>query len=297
MRVTNYAHMQNWLKSQRKVLERLNRAELSVMSEKALQVPSDNPAGMSRVINLNQQVRKQNNFNTAIQDGLGWLKMEELTMDSVSDALADAKELALTAVNGTITSQESYSLMIIQADELIEYVVSLANTTYGGQYIFSGDTTDIMPFKLNSGGTAVEPYAGGNGALKRQIQEDQSVAVTYRGDELFEDSGVFASLFKLKEGLATQNTDLLQEAIGDLDNSFTKAVEFQGSMGIRINQFESMEEMHTDQIDYLETLITSIEDVDIVQAITDLKSEQTTYAAVLAVGAQIMNVSLLDYLK
>lgn len=297
MRVTNYAHMQNWLKSQNKVLERLTRAEMSVSSEKVLQVPSDNPAGMSRVINLNQQVRKQNNYITAIQDGLGWLKMGELSLDSVTEALSDAKELALIAVNGTITSQESLSLMISQADELIEFVVSLTNTTYGGEYIFSGDTTNVLPFKLNGAGTGVEPYAGGAGSLKRQIQEDQSVSVTFRGDELFEDSGVFDSLFKLKEGLASGDTATLQEAIAELDNSFTKVVEFQGSMGIRINQFESMEEMHTDQIDYLETLITNIEDVDIVQAITDLKSEQVAYQAVLAVGAQISNISLLDYLR
>lgn len=296
MRVTNYAHTQNWLRSHNKVLARLTRAEMSVASEKVIQAPSDNPSGMSRVINLNQQVSKQKNYNIAIQDGLGWLKMAELTMDSVTDALSDAKDLALTAVNGTITSAESLSLMVSQADELIEYVVSLANTTYGGQYIFSGDNTDILPFQIKTDGTGVEDYAGGTGFLKRQIQEDQSVAVTFRGDELFVDSGVFAAMYKLKEGLTTADTTLLQESIAELDHAFTKMVEYQGSMGIRINQFESMEKMHVDQIDYLETLITSIEDVDIVQAITDMKAEQVAYEAVLAVGAQINSISILDYL-
>ncbi|MEL7564389.1 MAG: flagellin [Dehalobacterium sp.] len=295
MRVTNYAYMQNWLKTHNKVLARLTRAEMSVASEKVIQAPSDNPSGMSRVINLNQQVSKQKNYNVAIQDGLGWLKMAELTMGSVADALSDAKNLALTAVNGTTTSAESLSLMISQADELIEHVVSLSNNTYGGQYIFSGDTTDVLPFQLKADGMP-EAYAGGTGTLKRQIQEDQSVAVTFRGDEVFEQSGVFAAMLKLKEGLTNADTALLQESIAELDSAFTKVVEYQGSMGIRINQFESMEKMHVDQIEYLETLITSIEDVDIVQAITDMKAEKVAYEAILAVGVQINSVSILDYL-
>jgi len=68
-------------------------------------------------------------------------------------------------------------------------------------------------------------------------------------------------------------------------------------VGARTNRFMLMEDRINGDIVNLQTLRADVADVDYADAITQLQLKQNVYQAALATGAQIMQVSLVDYMK
>ncbi|MFC1825506.1 flagellin, partial [Thermodesulfobacteriota bacterium] len=120
------------------------------------------------------------------------------------------------------------------------------------------------------------------------------------GEAVFGTSGqaddIFKTLTDLKTALENNDIPGIQSQMDRLDAHFdhiSTKISDSGSKMIRMEikgkVLQDMELANTERL-------SEIEDVDIAEAIMDLKAKELAYQAALASSAKVLNVSLINYL-
>ncbi|MBB3225605.1 flagellar hook-associated protein 3 FlgL [Luteibacter sp. Sphag1AF] len=135
----------------------LSQTQLQISSGKAIQTPSDNPAGAARALDISHASAQNDQYTSNMQSATTRLSVEESTLSSANDILDRIRTLALQANNGTQTD-ESRGSIATEMKQNLQQLVALANTKDSqGEYIFAGSKTLTQPFVTNNG---VVSYTG-----------------------------------------------------------------------------------------------------------------------------------------
>ena len=110
-------------------------------SQKKINRPSDDPGGMSRVMDLQTHLNSLAQYKENIDSATGWLDTANEQLGTISNTITRLSELASQASNGTMTAKQRL-LVATEVRELQEQLVSLANGDYAGNYLFSGGAID-----------------------------------------------------------------------------------------------------------------------------------------------------------
>jgi flagellar hook-associated protein 3 FlgL len=109
--------------------------------------------------------------------------------------------------------------------------------------------------------------------------------------------GIFTTLVDLKQYLSDNDRDGIERSLGrleaDFDNMTSKIVD----TGMKYSRLEVRETITRDVGLSLDQRRSMIEDADIIEAIMNLQGIQTAYQAALASTSQVLNISLVDYLR
>lgn len=142
--------------------QRLDDTMTKLSTGKMISRPSDDPVGTSSALHLRTQLSKQEQYYRNIQNGQGWLTTTETAMSTGNDTLQRVRELAIQGSNDTYTGvQRKY--LGTEVRSLLEETVALANTTYKGEYLFSGTQTQAPPFTLDNGTDTITAAVDANG--------------------------------------------------------------------------------------------------------------------------------------
>lgn len=111
------------------------------------------------------------------------------------------------------------------------------------------------------------------------------------------DTGIFDCLFKLRDALNSGNYTAVSSSVSDVQAKMDQLLQRRVAVGSRTNHFEMLK----DQINDLNTKLTSaqnnLEGADMYKLSIQMSDDQVTYQASLSSAANMMKVSLLDYLK
>ena len=208
-------------------------------------------------------------------------------MRQTQNVLSDAKVLCVQMATATIGSVERYAAGEI-VQNMLEEIVSLANTEVGGRYIFAGSKTDAIPFSQD--GT----YSGDNNDFSIKIGKDVLLEVGSDGEEVF--GGIFNALSVLKNALETNDINGIGASMNSLNDHFdhfTTKISGVGSKMIRMDIRENiLQDLNILNVERL----SKMEDADITDAIINLKSMEIGYQAALASSTKVMNLSLVNYM-
>lgn len=145
MRVTENMKFNTAIASLGSVQGQYNSLLEKMASQKRINRISDDPLGMTMLLNYRQGQAEIEQYQKNIDNSNGWLGMTETKLTSARDLLVQAKELALT--QGTDTaSVETRRIAADNVQQLKEEMLALANSSYGGRYLFAGSRTDVTPF-------------------------------------------------------------------------------------------------------------------------------------------------------
>jgi flagellar hook-associated protein 3 FlgL len=119
------------------------------------------------------------------------------------------------------------------------------------------------------------------------------------GKRLFGDAstGIVPALNDLVTSLRTKNTSGIERAMGALDDHISNVISVRADLGARTNRMISLSEQLESTIINLQSNLGDLRDLDMAKAITDLTNQQNVYQASLAVGAKIIQPSLIDFLR
>jgi flagellar hook-associated protein 3 FlgL len=132
-------------------------------SGKRINRPSDAPVEISTDLKLRSTINGMNQYKRNTNDGLSYLGVVDSTLLNANNIFQKVREQAVLGDNGTNTDQQRSS-MNDEAKQLLYQLVSVSNTTYKGDYVFSGDRIDEPPFKLTRGTASLDILTGnGNG--------------------------------------------------------------------------------------------------------------------------------------
>ncbi len=111
------------------------------------------------------------------------------------------------------------------------------------------------------------------------------------------DRGIFDALFTLRDRLNNNDTAGLQESIGELQEKTDQLLQHRVQVGARTRHFESIKMQLLDQEVKLTESLDKIEGADMARLSVEVSQQSLTYMASLAIGAQILQTSLLDFLR
>jgi flagellar hook-associated protein 3 FlgL len=107
--------------------------------------PSDDPSNAYRVVTLNSQEKSLENYINNLSDMIDTLDLSSTSIQEIESALSDVKVRLTQIISGTYP-KESRKDVAKGINDILEQVVSLANTKNMGQYLFGGNNTTSAPY-------------------------------------------------------------------------------------------------------------------------------------------------------
>jgi flagellar hook-associated protein 3 FlgL len=279
------------------ITEELNKANTVVASGKRILKLSDDPVGLTQGLSIKSTLSNIEQMGRNITLGNSWLAASESAMSQVQDVLSEANALSVQMTNGTVSASERRSAAET-VQNMLEELVSLANTEVNGRYVFAGSETDSAPFSLEADNSVT--YHGDNNAFTVKIGKDATVQVGSDGEAVFGTSGQPDDIFKVFSDLKTalENDDIsgIQASMTNLDGRLDQVASKISDIGSKMLRMEMKENIFQDLSISNTERLSKIEDADITEAILDLQAKQVAYQAALSAASKVLQMSLVDYM-
>ena len=144
-----------------KVQNKNGRLMEQMASQKRINRPSDDPLGTNTVMDLRTMRASLESYGRNIENAKAWLSVTESKLSSAADILLAAKELSLSQSSAT-ASEASRKSAAATVSSTIDALRALANSKFGGRYLFAGSCPDADPFTAVPGAASIgaaEPSA------------------------------------------------------------------------------------------------------------------------------------------
>jgi flagellar hook-associated protein 3 FlgL len=268
---------------------------------------SQNPSAAGENVRLLNQIQSDVSFTQSSNLVQGQLQVADSALGSVVSELTSAISLATSGNNGTLNQSDLQSISN-QISGVRSEVLSLANTSYMGNYIFGGANASSTPFTLSNAATpATVTYNGDSTVNFLTTPTGQSIALNVPGNQIFlggqtatgsaTANSVFDALNNLVANFAsgdsaavtTTNTEALNTALSfvsqqrvTLDNSITQLSDASNAV--------------TDQQTQLTAAQTNLMQADLPTVSSQLALAQTQQTALINIISQLGTGSLFDKL-
>ncbi len=275
----------------------LNTALQQVSTGKSVNVPSDNPSAAAEMVENTIETGDVDQYTKNISSVQSTVQSASSSLSSVITALTQAVSLGTEGANGTNSSADRQALAE-QVQGILASVVTLANTSVGGTYLFGG-TSSATPYTADPSSPTGYTYNGNNDANSVQVGDDTSVQVDLPGSQIFSNSGnnVLGALSSLVTALQSGTSSQIATATASVDS----AVNFVGQQQVF---YGNAEQQLTAQGTYLQQDTVSLASqennligVDEATAATNLSQAETDNNAALAAAAKVLPISLMNYLS
>jgi flagellar hook-associated protein 3 FlgL len=275
-------------------LQQQNTDLLELSSGRRVNTPSDDPASAAQYIENLAQTAQADSFQSAANSINGQLQTADSTLSSVVTALQRAMTLGIEGANGTL-SDSNRAAITTELQGIQNQLVSLANTSYQGQYIFSG-TVQTQPYAADPTAASGVRYDGNNGVNSVTIGTGYPLQVNLPGSQLFSSpSGdVFLAMHDLIAAM-TSNTNI-QSAVAEVSNAYNFVTAQRVFYGNGMNQITSQNTFLDSQKTQLASQQNTLVAADLASVATDLATTETARTAALTAIGQAPRTSLFDYL-
>lgn len=278
--------------SNAKALERMS-------SQKDIQKLSDNPVGASQIIRYRDHIGDLQQFQTNIEYSKGMLERSESALQSISDSLIRAKELAVGMSNDTFdhNSREATSREI---RELMDDVVQNANTTFNGRYIFGGFRNQTPALSMDG------DYLGDDGAIFLQMSPGNFRQVNLQSRNLFEAApderqaghlDMVHTMQILYEGLQSDDKTMIHTAMNELDHQLEKTTSYHATLGAMWNSMKDTGDRLNSEETIMRGRLSKVQDTDMYDATSEFKRTETVLQGTLMASTKLLQPSLLNFLQ
>ena len=194
MRISTAWFQQMGVNAMQNQTNKLSKTQLQLSTGLKNLTPADDPAAATRTLDLNGTIDKTMQYQANIGFGLDRNTIQDSALTNAVNALQSVRTLAVQGLNTGVLLESDKQALAQQAKQALDNLVGIANTqNANGEYIFSGNLSDVPPFKFDT--TIVPPlsqptgyvYQGGVTQRVLQISPDRQVADGDLGFAVFED--------------------------------------------------------------------------------------------------------------
>ena len=247
---------------------------------------------------------RADSFVKANERLLSRLDIQDLAFRELSDA-ADQLRVALTT--------DDASMLMNEVKDVFERVKNALNTRFQGSFLFAGTRTDVPPVNADSVADlqAAAPDVGAvfensDRAQTQFIDEGVKAEIGFLaqdvGEELFAVMERVADFDAGPDGpfdgrVTSAQQAFLRTEIQNVISAFDTINQKMGENGSLYRRVETAVDTHQKRADFLTTMISDIEDVDMAEAATRLSQAQTAVDVSARTFASLTQVSLLPFLR
>jgi flagellar hook-associated protein 3 FlgL len=295
MRVTQNTISNHVLENLQVIQQRQDQLEQESSTGLKVSAIGDDPITSQQILKLKSQTAQSNQYARNITSGTSMLTMATSAMSSMTNTLTSLKQLAIQMSTAT-NNDSARAAGVLQLQQMKSQMVALGNTQLNGKYIFGGFKNDTPPFDATTGA-----FTGTTDATSLEIAPGSSVPVTYSGGTLIAGAGGGTDIMGIFDNLiaavGSGNLTAVQGQLGAIDSAATQITSAQAVVGASMNRLSTASSVASDMNIATSQVLSSIQDADFTQVVSDLSKQQTAYQAAIAASAKISQVSLLDYLK
>lgn len=275
----------------------LNTALQEVSTGKSVNVPSDNPEASAAMVQNTIETANVDQYTKNVTSELSTVQAADSALSTVVSSLTQAVSLGTQGANGT-NSAANLQAIAQQVQGILTGVVSQANASYQGSYLFGGTATNTTPFTANAASPSGYQYNGNTDQNSVAVGDNLSVQVNLPGSQIFSSptADVIGSLSSLVTALQGGNSTAIQTATTAVNTALNYVGQqrvFYANSESQLNSQESYLQQET--VD-LSSQQTSLVGVDMAQAATTLSQAETANSAALAAASKVLPDTLLNYL-
>lgn len=303
MRIATNNSYTDFLKNMVTTETKLHYTMGQLSSFKEVSKSSEDPLLVSKIMNLNVAIDRNETQNLEIKDAISWSNTQDGILASVSDSMLRIKTLIQSSANTTSAAAE----MEANKNEIqqnIEAIVEALNTNFDGRYLFAGDKTTEPPFsvvKNAQGETYGIAYNGSDVNLPREISDGVTVNLVTDGNQLMGKNGAenLNDFFnQVIDSFDNSNRDAMaNELLGKADNFRDNFVNVRTKVGSIYNRLKSAQNRNETEKLNLKESLSNRQDVDVAEKYMQFQNEMLAYNATMSMGTKIMQTSILDYVR
>lgn len=285
--------MDNAIRHMTENKELLGRLQERAALQKQFMYASDDPLAAGMSFSLRSSLSTTQVYLDVTMQSKDWLSAAEVAFQQMDNVGLQISNLAVRGLSDTLSAAERIALAN-DAAGLMEQALQAGNAAHNGQFLFSGFQVDAPAFSITN--TGAISYDGDQGTLKRNIGPGQTLVINVPGDQAFLD--FFNNIASVRDALQNNNKTALQAGLDALKSTMDTVGKFHTANGTRLKQAQQA-------IDFLErtqietkSLLSQNEDANLAERISLLRSQETTFQAVLEVSQRaVSTMSLFDFLR
>lgn len=278
-----------------------NETTLTSELSSGLRVSSlqDDPVAVAQSTLMTSAIAKDDRYVQTASSESSLLQVADTTLGEVVKQLTSALSLAVQGNNSTLNAS-NLATVSQQLSGIRDQVLSLANTSYQGQYLFSGSQGSVQPFTLDTSTTPATTTYNGDASLQSiETPSGQKIQVNLPGSDIFGGaSGAFTALNQLIADLSggapsaaiTADTSALTTALGQVSTQ-------RSILDSSLSRIQSTSLYTQTQEAQLKVQQNSLVAADTATVATQLSSAETQHQALLSVMSAVQKTNLFDYLQ
>jgi flagellar hook-associated protein 3 FlgL len=256
---------------------------------------------------LKSILSRQDSYQSSLNTVKARLQGEDSTLQSVSELLIRAKEVAVQGANDTLNMGDRKALAN-EMQSLRDQMLSLANTRdSNGNFLFAGSRVKQPAFSETANGSPV--YMGDQTRMNVRVGDQQNIPINRTGTDAFvpvaridkDGATVGVSFFQVMDnliaGLNTANGSDIRRGAGELDNLQQGLSLAHAQVGTNLNMVDQQTSIIEDTTLNLKSTLSSIEDLDYASAITKMNQQMLSLEAAQASFAKVSQLNLFNYIK
>ncbi|MCO4753884.1 MAG: flagellar hook-associated protein FlgL [Bacteriovoracaceae bacterium] len=320
-----------------KTKSRLEDLQLKGANLKRVQKPSDDPLGNTELLAIRSQDVDNEQFGRNISFAKAQLAFVENAIEELTNIVSKAKELAIGQASNFYDAdiRKSVSKEVEQLKKQMisignrrmgnKYVFAGHKNlskpfNEKGEYFGDGNSTNIEVSKdffvpINFSGKDVfftdseskladkKPKLPATPIIEgeevKEMEQEPTINRSLASEKVEQrpQKSIIHHIQALEDALTTNNPEIIQGLLPVLDKDMDNLVRLRTTIGSTINSidnaFENIEKTKLLNAEYK----SNIEDADVAELFTDLTRQQSTLEATYKASAQLMNKSLMDFMR
>lgn len=304
MRTTLTQQTQNALMYTNSATNRLSILQERAVSGKRISKSSDDVPGTSNAMSLRSSIKSIEQFASNITTSQPLLKTTLSAVDQITDITNSVRNIALAAVNPDFTGNTRQTYLD-QLDGLMEQLVDVAKTKHNDQYIFSGTASSVCPISENTASdpeTGLPPftYDGSTQSKNVKVLAWVTLPVNVAGNDIFgfesggdaQGSDIFSMITRLKNAIESGDSDSISSEISNIDKNYDNILTWSSRLGSWSARMDNASTTLEETKVRLKEMLSDTEDIDISEAVVELKTQQNVYQVAVSVTQMILELSL-----
>lgn len=254
----------------------------------------DDPVASGQAVTMADTLRQDAAFLSTASNASNRMQTADTALGSVVSQLTSAISTATGALSGTGNTTTN-AVAAQSLASIRDTILSLANSSYGGTYLFSGSSTAV-PFTEDASGNVT--YTGNSDATSVALTSGGTVSTSLAGNNVFAASGasVFDALNNiitaLQSGATTDSSSLVSGLRDALNNVISQRATLNSAQSRISSESDYITAQKTNLLAQQSTLLSA----DTATLATELSSVTTQRSALLSTIAAVQKGSLFDYL-
>jgi flagellar hook-associated protein 3 FlgL len=297
---------QEFLASLQLLTQRMDTTEAQVSSGVTISQPSDNPAQVGDVLQLEADLGRVNQVSTNLGQVTGEVNTAEGALETATQLLDQVQSLGAQGASSTATAANRAGLSQ-QVENILSQLVGVSQTQFNGSYVFSGDQDTQPAYQLDlTQPNGVDQLI--TAPATRQIRDATGItfADSLTATDIFDHQNppgttapdnVFAAVNSLRVALASNNQAGITTAMTSLQTAsgyLSQQLAFYG--GVQDQVANATDVAQKFQLQY-QTSLGNLTKTDMATAAVDLTQEQTSLQAALQAESTMPRTSLFSFIS